>query len=158
MAHTVAVKLNHAEISALLTTRTWQIGNKVQHRAQMRSPRESGRLAASIYLVVRHVPGVVFAEIGTRVKYGLYQHEGTGIYAGRGYIKPKTRTIMRFRPGRATGPLPQGQEHPARSARPWVYAKRVKGVPPNPFLTDALNDVVGTAARIRRGRSRGRRG
>lgn len=155
MAYTTAVKLNHSEIADLLTTRTWLVGNKVQHRAQIRAPRESGRLSASIYLVVRHVPGVVFAEIGTRVKYGLYQHEGTGIYAGRGYIYPKTRTFMRFKPGRMAGPLPRGVQHPARSARPWVYARKVKGVPPNPFLTDALNDVVGAMARIRRGR-RGR--
>lgn len=158
MAHSVTVTLNHAEIASLLTDRAWQIGRRVHRFAQAHAPRETGRLAGSIFVVVRYSPGTVYAEIGTNVKYGLYQHEGTGIYAGRGYIRPKTGKYMRFKPGRPTGPLPQGVGHKSRGARPWVYAKKVKGVPPNPFLTQALTDVVGPVARIRRGRARGRRG
>lgn len=157
MSYTTNVDLNHAEIAALLLARAEQLGSRVHRFAQAYSPRESGRLAGSLYLRVRYRPGLIYAEVGTSLAYGMYQHEGTGIYAGRGLIHAKTRRYMKFRPGRFRGPLVKGAEHPARANRPFIYARTVKGVPPNPFLVQALTDVVGSVARIRRGASAARR-
>lgn len=154
MSHTVSVTLNRPEIATLLVGRARRIGQAVRRGAARRAPKESGRLAGSLFVVVGYVPGIVFAEIGTHLDYGLWQHEGTGIYAGRGMIRSKTGKVMRFKPGRRVGPLPKGVSHPSRAARPWVFARAVKGLPPNPFLVQALNDVVGPVARISRGTGR----
>jgi hypothetical protein len=154
MAVITTVTLNHPEIRALLTDRATIIGRRVHRFAQAFAPRESGRLASSIFVVVGQLPHAVYADIGTPLNYGLYQHEGTGIYAGRGMIRARAGRVMRFRPGRSTGPLPRGVEHPERQARPWAYAMAVKGVPPNPYLVQALSAALGPGIRMRRTRGR----
>jgi hypothetical protein len=156
MAVFVTVRLNHPEIVALLTDRAYRIGRRVHRLAQAYAPRESGRLASSLFVTAGTTGAHVFADVGTFLPYGLYQHEGTGVYAGRGMIRARPGKVMRFRPGRAVGPLRAGESHPPASARGWVYARAVKGVPPNPFLVQALNDVVGGVARVQRIRVRGR--
>lgn len=154
MAVVTTVTLNHPEIRSLLTDRASIIGRRVQRFAQAFAPRESGKLASSIFVVVGQLPHAVYADIGTQLNYGLYQHEGTGIYAGRGMIRARDGGVMRFRPGPSTGPLRRGRRRRARSARPWVFASAVKGVPPNPFLVQALSAVLGPGIRMRRTRGR----
>jgi hypothetical protein len=156
MAYTVDVDLNRGEIYALLQDRARRIGNRVANVARRRSPKATGKLAASIMTVAASAPGFVFADIGTPLNYGIWVHEGTGIY-GRGHpIRPTRASVMRFRPGRSIGPIrPQGHFHRGRQRSGFVYAKSVRGQVGSPFLTSALSDVVGSSGRIRHfGRSR----
>jgi hypothetical protein len=85
---------------------------------------DTGRLRASIntQLVVRGDRPI--AIVGTNVRYARFVHDGTGIYGPRGrVIRPKRRKFLRFRP-KGTGR--------------WVYARKVRGMRPNPFLANAL--------------------
>lgn len=105
----------------------------VRDEAQFTCPRgDTGELAASIYMSVTPVPdgehwgcrGTVTAD----AYYGIWVHQGTGIYAGRGYIYPTHSKYMRFywkKLGRR------------------VKTKRVAGQPAQPFLQDALENVMG---------------
>lgn len=163
MAHTVTVRLHHNEINLLLLNRARSVGNKVQRVAQRRAPVKTGRLATSIHVVAAMVPGIAaFADIGTFLRYGYWQHEGTGIYGPTGQpIRPKRASVMVFRTGRGVGPLGGGGKfergHPNSGV---VFARSVKGIQPLPFLTSSLISVVGTSARIKQfgGRRRTRRG
>lgn len=159
MTVVVTVSLNHAEIQALLHRRVSLIGVKVQAVARRRAPRATGKLSGSISMSANAGGRAVYADIGTPLQYGLYQHEGTGIYATGRPIRPRRAKYMRFMPGRPVGPLQGGGKFTRgrrRSGPGWVFAKQVRGVPPNSFLTTALADVVGVhpGTRIRRGAAR----
>lgn len=159
MAYTVSVDLNRTEIYALLTERARRIGNRVQNVARRRAPKDTGQLAASIHVIVGAAPGFVFADIGTGLDYGLWQHEGTGIYGSGRPIRARSGGVMRFKAGRAIGPVQGGGKfRRGRAASPWVYARTVRGTPGTPYLVSALTDVVGGSGRVRRLGRRGRRG
>lgn len=160
MAVVVTVSLNRPEIYALLTDRARRIGNKVQNVARRRAPKDTGALAGSLHVIVGAAPGFVFADIGSHLRYAIWQHQGTGIYAGRGYIRPRTARVMRFKPSRKAGPLMGSglYQRGRRRATGYVYARKVKGTPPNPFLVTSLYSVVGGSGRIRSFARRGRRG
>lgn len=90
---------------------------------------DTGRLRASIntQLVIRQ--GRPIAVIGTNVRYARYVHDGTGIYGPRHrMIRPVRRKFLRFRP---------------QGSRRFVYARKVRGMPPNPFLANALKAARG---------------
>lgn len=165
----ITTELNRPEIHALLTDRVRRIGNRVQNVARRRAPKDSGSLAASIRVSVGvgavssnggSPSGFIFADIGSSLDHAIWQHEGTGIYAGRGYITAKSGRVMRFKPGRRPGPLRGSGKFDRGRARSggYVFAKKVKGVPPNPYLVTALVAVVGGSGRIRMFSRRGRRG
>lgn len=163
MSYTVSVDLHRPQIAALFVSRARRLGNNVQRGAQRRAPKRSGRLAASLYVRILLMPGVVVAVVGTPLAYGEYQHEGTGIYGPRGRpIRAKSGGVMRFVPGRPRGPVTgsgnfQSLGARARSRRRsggLAYAREVKGVPGQPYLVDALYAAVGPVSRIRRFRSR----
>jgi hypothetical protein len=156
MPYTVDVDLNRAEIYALLQDRARRIGNRVASVARRRAPKTTGKLAASIMTVSAAAPGFVFADIGTPLNYGIWVHEGTGIYGSGRPIRPTRSRVMRFKPGRSIGPIrPQGHFHRGRQRSSFVYARSVRGQIGSPYLTSALADVVGSSGRIRHfGRSR----
>lgn len=89
----------------------------------------TGNLRSSIYnipIMTTEGPG---ARIGTFVKYALLVHNGTGLYGPRHRrITPKRAKFLVFTP---------------KGARGKVFARSVKGMPPNPFLTDALPAAKG---------------
>lgn len=156
MAYTVDVDLNHAEIQRFLYTRTGpmvrnaeRLGHRVQRVARRRVDSDSGKLAASIRVEVGTAPGFIWASVGTPLEYGIWHHEGTGVYAGRGYIRARRARVMRFKPGKTPKPMTSGYRPAAVDGRPYVYRERVKGQPPNRYLTSALWDVLGAFARIR---------
>lgn len=153
MPYTVSVELHHAEIRALLMNRARRIGNRVQNVARRRAPKDTGRLAASISVVVGAAPGFVYATIGTRLDYGMWTHEGTGIYGPRRRrITAKGGGFMRFQPGRSIGPVRGSGSFGRGPSRPnaLVYARSVKGQPGTHYLVNALVSVVGSGGRIRR--------
>lgn len=105
-------------------------GLRVETRAKqnlnLNTPRrvDTGRLRSDIS-TTRIRRGIVHgARVGTRVLYGRYVHEGTGIYGPRRrMIVPKRAAVLRFKP---------------KGSAVYVYARSVKGMKPNRYLTDAL--------------------
>jgi hypothetical protein len=91
---------------------------------------DTGRLRADIHtrrVTVRNLRG---ARVSTDVSYGLYVHDGTGIYGPRHTpIKPKHGKVLVF--------IPKGETQP-------VFARSVRGMRPNQYLKNAL-----PAARLR---------
>ena len=90
---------------------------------------DTGRLRASIASVVvtrNNRPAVL---VGSNLNYALFVHEGTGVYGPKhAPIRPKRAKRLRFKP---------------RGSRKWVYARQVKGMAPNRFLTNALHAARG---------------
>lgn len=148
----VEVDLHRPAIYALLQNRVSRIGDKVRNVARRRVPSDTYRLARSLHVIVGSAPGFVWADIGTNVYYGLWRHEGTGIY-GRGTpIVPVRAKVLRFRPGKRGASFREKARH---HASPFVYRNSVRGTPGSPFLTSALRDVVGSAGTVRSFSKRG---
>lgn len=88
---------------------------------------DTGRLSSSIKVEKVMIDGLVSFKVSTNVPYWRYIHDGTGVYGPKGQpIKPKHAKALRWRG-------PGGDV---------VFAKSVKGIPPNPFLRDAFNTVM----------------
>jgi phage gpG-like protein len=95
-------------------------GLRVYTQAKILCPVDTGRLRSSITLQVK-TDRIV---IGTNVRYGLWVHEGTGIYGPRGArIYPVSGRYLVF--------TPKGETRP-------VFARSVRGMPARPFLKKAL--------------------
>jgi hypothetical protein len=145
----VRVTLDRAEIERLLHSRAGPVVRRVEAitvaveaAAKQRAPVDEGILRASIDHAILVTRGRVIGRVGTGLKYGLYQHEGTGIYGPRGrVITPKRGRFLVFESKGAFGPLPRGARRPAPGGRQLVFARKVRGTPKNPFLLDALVDV-----------------
>lgn len=105
-------------------------GLRVESRAKqnlnLNTPRriDTGRLRSDIS-TSRIRRGIVRgARVGTRLIYGPWVHDGTGIHGPRRrLIVPKRATVLRFKP---------------KGSAVFVYARSVKGMKPNRYLTDAL--------------------
>lgn len=158
MSFTVDVDLNRAAIDVFLYTPAGPIvrnvrtlGQRVQRSAIRRAPRDTGRLASSITVTVGSAPGFVFADIGSRVPYALAQHEGAGIFGRGRRIVPVRARVLRFKPSKRGATAEERERH---AAEPFIYRPSVRGYPGTPYLTDALTEVMGSAARIRRLRTR----
>lgn len=99
----------------------------VANRAKQLVGVDSGRLRSSIQHTVTVEGTRVVGTIGTVLEYGLYHHQGTGIYGPTGRpIRPVRARVLVFR-GRG-------------GSR--VFAHQVQGSPPNPFLVRALQEMV----------------
>lgn len=102
---------------------------KVQNQAKRnleRAPRrvDTGRLRSDIHVQMLLVAGKPVARVGFSVFYGVFVHNGTGIYGPKGTpIRPKQAKMLRWK--NKKGGV--------------IWAKEVKGMKPNPFLTDALS-------------------
>lgn len=84
---------------------------------------DTGRLRSSIRARPIVYRGYGGARIGTNVKYAAFVHNGTGIFGPRhAPITPRRKKFLRF----------------TTRAGDVVFAKKVKGMRANPFLTDAL--------------------
>lgn len=111
---------------------------KVKNRALQLCPVDGGRLRTSITAQVLSEPTGPVGRVGTNVEYGLYIHEGTGIYGPKGQpytIVPRRRKALAFVwRGAPTPPNGRGGRH--------VYKRvTIRGIRPKPFLRDAL-DVI----------------
>lgn len=141
----MTVRINRAAIDAdksRLGVR-WghRVGRRVQNAARRRAPVDEGALRNSIEYVVDHRGDRTHITIGSPLPYARYIHEGTGIYGPKGTpIVPVTRQALKFQVKGASG------RRRGADAR-WVFAKSVKGIRPNPFLVDALVDVMGSLTR-----------
>lgn len=128
-------KINQRELNAILSSPSGGVakdlfrrGKKVEGAAKknlQRPPRrvDTGLLRSSINTQLVNLGGKMAVRIGTNVFYAIYVHEGTGIYGPKGaYITPKTATYLSWK-------VKGGKR---------VFALKVKGMKPNPFLKDAL--------------------
>jgi|SRR5262245_9600486 len=126
---------NTRELQALLTSLNGAVakdlfrrGKKVETRAKrnlQREPRrvDTGWLRSSIHTTLLTVGGFPAVRVGTNVYYAIYVHDGTGIYGPKGrYIYPVNAKYLSWK-------LKNGKR---------VFALRVKGMRPNPFLRDAV--------------------
>lgn len=131
--------LSGGAMNALLRSRGGPVGRDMFRRAQnvARVARKNapvgkvsgGRLKASI------VPGIDFdrVPIGTvkaTAKHAMWVSKGTGIYAGHGYIRPKTARYMIFSTAYGRYNLP--------SSGGYYYATAIKGQKANSYLQDSL--------------------
>lgn len=106
-----------------------KIGKKVERKAKRLTPVDHGVLRNSITteLIIRRGP---VARIGTKVKYALYVHEGTGIHGPKKMpITPKRGKVLVFT---------------VRKTNQLVFARSVKGMKGTPYLRNALIAVVGS--------------
>lgn len=107
---------------------------KVQNQAKRnleRPPRriDTGRLRSDIHVQMVIVGGLPVGRVGFNVFYGVYVHDGTGIYGPKGTpITPTRAKFLRWK---------------KKGGKGYVYAKVVKGMRPNPFLKDALKVAKG---------------
>jgi len=92
----------------------------VEGRAKKLAPKRTGNLWRSITSVINGAKGVVRVT----AEYGIYVHEGTGIYG---------KHVHPIVPVRKQALFWEGAEHPFRS---------VKGQRSNPFLLNALEQIA----------------
>lgn len=123
----VRVDINQAGIAAMVQPGSDayrhidRVGSVVSTVAKLKVGVDTGRLRQAINhrVIVRKTQ--VTARIQARPKYAKIHHEG------RRAIEAAPGRVLRFRAKDGT----------------IVYTKRVKGVAPNPFLTDAVKEVTG---------------
>lgn len=100
----------------------------VESRLTMYSPRRTGRLSAAWQRARRIIgsPGGYEIEgyVYNKTEYLPYHVYGTGIYGSRGRpIEPVRARTLAWRDG--------GR---------WIHAKKVRGIKPNDFIREALQD------------------
>jgi hypothetical protein len=132
--------INQAELRAILTSPSGAVakdlfrrGKKVEAAAKRNledDPRRinTGALRSSIHTTVITVGGAIAVQIGSNLFYAIYVHDGTGIYGPKGtVIRPKSAKALRWK-------SPKGK---------FMFAKYVRGMKPNHFLTKALPAAKG---------------
>jgi hypothetical protein len=142
------VKLNDAEIQRLLRSPQGPVAmdlirrsNRVVNQAKRLCPVDEGRLRSSLASELRQDRGDLVARVGTNLDYGLFIHEGTGIYAGKGPITPKRGKYLRWPVKNNSG---QGRRrYKAGATAQYAYARKVKGVKGRPYLRNALPAGLG---------------
>lgn len=112
-----------------------RLGREIANRAKANCPVDEGRLRSSITHLVTATPGGAIVRVGSPLAYARYRHEGTGIYGPHHRrIVPVTAKALKFR---------AGDKSKAKTRRGWVFARSVRGTPPSPYLTKALEEVFG---------------
>lgn len=142
MARAVSrIKLNEAEINRLLRGGSGPVVRHVDtlvrrtvNAAKRNVKVDEGNLRDSVTGTVTTSRDQVRGRVGTPLLYGLYLHEGTGVYGPRGTpIVPIHRKFLRFE-------VQSGKAAPGR--RPVVFAKQVRGVPGDKWLLRGLQESV----------------
>lgn len=115
-------------------------GNRVRNAAVRLAPRDTGALAGSITMEVVSGPEGPVVRVGSNLPYARFVHDGTGIYGPRGVPIRPVRARMLAWPVvnnryRQTG---GSRRYKGGRTQRYAFAKQVRGVPPRPFLRDAL--------------------
>lgn len=116
-------------------------GNRVLNAARRLCPVDEGRLRSSLAVEMRSVRGAPAARIGSNLPYAIFVHEGTGIYAGRGPIKPVRAKVLRWAGKNNSGGGRRRYRGGATAG--YVFARQSKGSPGRPFLRNALPAATG---------------
>jgi hypothetical protein len=142
------IQLNQAEIDRLLRGGSGPVVRHVatltrhtQNAAKRNAKVDEGHLRASVTQAVTTTASEVRGRVGTGLIYGLYLHEGTGVYGPRGApIRPVHRQFLRFEVKSGTAAI---------GRRPVVFARSVRGVPGDKWLLRALQSSVPYPVRAR---------
>lgn len=115
----------------------FRLGYRIRNNASVRCNVDTGRLRASLFVVMLPGPTV---RVGSDVTYAVYVHEGTAPHV----IVPVRARALRFTTAAGVTTGPRGGIR-SRSERGVVFAKRVNhpGYRGNPFLRDAMVEEVG---------------
>ncbi len=124
---------------------------QVKNAARAFAPVDQGGLRASIDFEIRREAGGAGSSVkngpagyvGSGLKYALYVHEGTGIYAKLNPkpIKPKSKPFLAWPIKNNSGA--GRRRYKGGKTAGYAYAKQVKGVPGRPFLKKAVRYVFG---------------
>ena len=96
---------------------------RIKRLAKANVNSRSGELARSIDVKPRGArPNHIIMDVEAGAEHGLWVHEGT-----RGPITPKTSKYLRL---------------PAYGGHPTIFTRSVRGQRGNPFLADALDEVM----------------
>jgi hypothetical protein len=145
----VVVRLNRRQLDELVhgpggpvVRMVERVTRQATNAVRVRAPVDTGVGRASIRSDVHIGAGRITGRI-FMARHMWYQAKGTGIYGPTGSpIRPKTGTVLVFRASRTIGPLRPGQKHPAPGRRGLVFARQVKGVPPNDFVIAGVRAAV----------------
>ena len=125
----IVMNLRTGEINAMLRGQGGEVvrdlqrrGNAVLSRARQLAPVRTGALRGSLNMQIITIGQNPAVQIGTNLRYAMWVHEGTGIYAGRGYIYPRTARFLSW--------VENGRR---------IYARRIRGMRGTPYLLDALS-------------------
>lgn len=128
---------------------TWyavlRASNAVRNKARDLAPVNQGGLRGSIAVEMRD-EGMPVGYVGSNLKYAVYVHEGTGIYAKR---NPKMIVPVRKRVLRWAGVNNSGsgrRRYKGGSTAGYVFSTKSRGVRGRPFLRQALVAVLGKAS------------
>lgn len=109
-------------------------GRRTINDAKRTAPVDKGIYRASLQYVIEVRGQVVILRVGSDLHYARYIAQGTGIYGPRGVpIRPVHRKMLKFKP---------------KGSKTFVFARQVKGSPPNPHLIDALRRNVPWPIRV----------
>lgn len=124
--------LNRAAIRSITTGQSgpvWKyannLGRRTTNRAKIGAPVDTGRLRADHQFTVRAQGNEVIVRIGTGVEYAMAVHEG------HGPLQAAPGKVFRFVIGGEV-----------------IYATKIKAVPPNPWLANAVTAETGLAVRL----------
>lgn len=134
----INITLNEPEIERLLRSPDGDVANMVRrvadrtaNIARANAPVDDGPLRASIRVSMEYGGRTVKARVYTNLHYGIYVHEGTGIYGPKGRpIRPKRGQYLVFE-ARNARTTPRG-------GGTMVFAREVRGQRPNRYLLNAL--------------------
>lgn len=135
------VELHQANIAAVLggpagpvTQLMANYGRRIVNEAKRTAPVDNGTYRASLQFAVLTRGGTVVLRVGSDLHYAEYIAKGTGIYGPkRRPIRPIHRKFLKFKP---------------KGSRTYVFARQVKGSPPNPHLINAVRSVIPWPVRI----------
>jgi len=124
----MATRINTAALNHMLRGRGGLVdrhftahAERVQAVAKSLAPADSGRLKGSIRVRRRVAGEKVIWNIGSPLNYARYPECGTGVYAGRGPIRPRRAQYLVF--------WIDGRK---------IVTKSVKGQPGQHFMIEAL--------------------
>lgn len=120
-----------------------RVGRQVTNAAKRKAPVDTGALRNSIEAVITPHTGGIHVTVGSDKDYAEFFHTGTGIYGPLNRpITPTTRQFLKFQV-KGSGGKRRGKDSK------WVFAREVAGIRPDPFLIDALVEVMGVVERLR---------
>jgi hypothetical protein len=145
-------RLSPADVQKLLRGRNGPVWrdiqlrtNRVLNKARTLAPVDTGRLRQSLTSEMRSESYGPTGRVGTTIRYAVWIHEGTGLYGPNPrYIVPVKARILRWpRTNNAYKATGGNRRYRAGATEKWVYARKVKGHKPRPFLRDALSAAQG---------------
>lgn len=132
MSVSVRFEMDHDAVRRMLSAPDGLVGREVHRvtervadRARSLAPVDSGDLRDSIETAYRNTPGETTGIIYSALDYSVWIQRGTGVYGPTNRpITPKHASVLVFKIG--------GRK---------VFARSVRGTPPDPFMLEALRAV-----------------